>query len=803
MRIGVYFCRCGGIISDRIDSDELQRQITALGDVAYFTPVDMACSDDDLTRMVEDIREQKPERVVVAACSPREHEQTFRNMMSQAGKNPFLMQLVNLREHIAWVTPDKAAATAKAVRALRGAIERVKHHEPLEKQHLDVSTDTVIIGAGPAGLKAALSLVEAGRKVILVEKEPILGGMPVLHEEVFPKLECGPCLLEPLMAEVLREVQKGEIELFLLSQVEEVVGSFGNFGVKIRQQPRYVDLASCIGCAECMPVCPAGGVQPVNLGMSQRKAIDFAFFGGLPNAPYLDAAQCVRLAKNEECNLCREACLVEGAIRFDDTGQVVTRQVGAILVAVGGEVYDATKLPQLGHRKVPGVMTSSEFERILASSGPTGGEARRPEGEVPKKVAIIHCVGSLDTGHQEYCSGICCLNAFKFTAILGHKAPEAEVTHYYRTLVAPGKDEHELMRRTLESPRARFITYGDIGQLSVAEESGRAAVRIDGRSEAYDMVVLMPAIVPSAGAAKLGEVLDLPRDRHGFFEEMHGRVDTTRSKVRGIYLAGMCQAPMNMGQAMTQGNAAAGSILAALVPGRQLEVDATYAVVDEDHCSACKSCLAVCPYKAVSYDEEKKVARVNAVLCMGCGTCVAGCPSGAISARHFTNQQIMAEVKAGARNGSKPAADKPFEPRIVGFLCNWCSYAGADKAGAAQLAYPPNVHVVRIMCTGRMDPQFALQAFDEGADGVLILGCHPGDCHYKEQNFRMIQRQNLFARLLREFGIEEERCRLDFVSAAEGEKFARVITEMTETVRRLGPLQRRMLERADKTEVLR
>ena len=135
-------------------------------------------------------------------------------------------------------------------------------------------------------------------------------------------------------------------------------------------------------------------------------------------------------------------------------------------------------------------------------------------------------------------------------------------------------------------------------------------------------------------------------------------------------------------------------------------------------------------------------------------------------------------------------SDQPFEPKIVGFLCNWCSYAGADKAGASQTHYPSNVRVVRIMCTGRMDPQFVLKAYEEGADGVLVLGCHPGDCHYKEQNFRMIQRHRLFLDLLRQYGIDEARCRLDFVSAGEGDKFAKVIASTVEAVRQLGPLRR-------------
>jgi heterodisulfide reductase subunit A2 len=648
MRIGVYFCRCGGIISDKIDGEEIKRRLEGTEQISYVESIDLACSEEGKTQMSDHIWDKRPERVVIAACSPRDHEETFREVMKVGGLNPFMMQMVNIREHLAWVTDDPKEATEKAIRMIRAAARRVALHQPLEREQIEVSPDTLIIGGGPAGLKAALTIAEAGRKVVLVEKGPILGGMPVRYEDVFPKMECGPCVLEPFMAEILHGPHAENIELHLQSEVVEAKGSFGSFTVQIRKRPRYVSLSSCIGCGACIPACPESSKNPVNCNMSERKAIDFVFYGGLPNAPYLDPDACRRF-KGEECSACLEGCPIPGAIDYDQKEEVLERQVGAVLVAVGSELYDCTKVEQLAYGKIPDVVTSLEFERILAGNGPTGGTIQLSDGRTPEKVAIIHCVGSLDEKHCEYCSGTCCMNALKFNELIAHKLHGAQVTHYYKTIVVPGKEEHELLRKVTARDTTQLIQYRDLEELSVsASPNGHKVVKLRGEvrdAKEYDLVILMPAMVPGKGVQDVGALFDISRDRQGFFEELHGRVDATKSKVRGVYLAGTCQAPMDLGRSMTQAASAAGMIMSALVPGRKLELEAIYAMVDTERCSGCKSCVSVCPYKAVSFNEEKDSAEVNPVLCLGCGTCVAGCPVGAIQGRHFTSDQIFAEIE--------------------------------------------------------------------------------------------------------------------------------------------------------------
>jgi heterodisulfide reductase subunit A len=647
--VGVYFCHCGGIVTEKIDPELVKAEVVRWPEVAYFSTINLMCSEDGLAELTADIAARAPERVVIAACSPREHERTFKRALATTTVNPFLMQMVNIREQVAWVTEDPAQAADKAVAGIRAAVRRVVRNLPLHNIAIETHEETLVIGAGPAGMRAALTLAEAGRKVVLVEKQPMIGGLPVRYEAVAPNMECGPCMLEPMMDQVLHGDGAHLIELLTMAEVTAVKGFLGNFEVTITQRPRFVSETSCIGCSMCAEACPVRVPNALNYGLDTKPAIAMPFLGALPNIPYLDPAVCVR-ATGEDCRACEETCPVPGTILLDDAPKTLERTVGSVIVATGADSYDCDVFPQLGHGTVPGVYSALEFERISAPSGPTNGRIARPdEGDVTR-VAIVHCVGSLDTAHCDYCSAICCQVALKFNHLVRHRYPEAEITHFHRELTAPGKEAGRLLAHNRAVPLNTFVRYERLSDLQVTEAEGMRRVELrDGdrlvTSGAFDLVLLCPAMVPGADTTTLGDMLDVSRDRWGFFEELHSRMSPTTSKVAGIHFAGTCHGPKDIPGAIGDGLAASASVLAGITPGKTMELEPIRASVLEGRCSGCRVCLSVCPYRAISFDETAQSAFINNVICQGCGTCVAACPSGVITGAHFTSEQIYAEIE--------------------------------------------------------------------------------------------------------------------------------------------------------------
>ncbi len=647
--VGVYFCHCGGIITEKIDPALVRTAVLEFPHVAYFTEISLMCSEEGLGDLVRDINERRPDRVVIAACTPREHEKTFKRALAGTAVNPFLLQVVNIREQVAWVVDDPAAATRKAVAGIRSAVARVVHNLPLQKIEVPTRDETLVIGAGPAGMQAALNLAQSGRSVVLVEKHPMIGGMPVRYESVAPNMECGPCMLEPMMDQVLHGDAHDRIELLTMAEVTGVKGFLGNFEVTIRQQPRFVSEVNCIGCSMCVDACPARTPHPYNCGMNDKPAMAMPFLGALPNLPYLDMDACVR-ATGEDCTACRDACPIPDTVLLDDAARTIERTVGSVIVATGAGLFDAGRVPQLGHGAVPGVLSSIEFERMSSPSGPTAGKIAAPGDTEPQRVAIVHCVGSLDKEHCDYCSAVCCQVAFKFNHLVRHRFPEASITHFHRELVFPGKEAGRLLLHGLHQEKNSFVRYGRLADVRVVDQPNEREVQLrDGAqwtsAGRYDLVLLCPAMVPGDDTAALSALLDVTTDRWGFFEELHTRMSPTQSKAAGIYFAGTCHGPGDIPHAVSEGMAATAAILSSIVPGRMMELEPIRAEVIAERCSGCKICLSVCPYRAISFDEANGVAAINAVICQGCGTCVAACPAGVITGAHFTSEQVYAELR--------------------------------------------------------------------------------------------------------------------------------------------------------------
>jgi heterodisulfide reductase subunit A len=297
-----------------------------------------------------------------------------------------------------------------------------------------------------------------------------------------------------------------------------------------------------------------------------------------------------------------------------------------------------------------------------------------------------------------------------------------------------------------------------------------------------DLVVLSQTLAPNPDNHRLSEALKLSLGQDGFFLEAHPKMRPVEFATDGIFLAGTAQGPKGFMESMTQGLAAASRALIPLMKGKVVQ-EPTTANVDQDLCTGCARCVMVCPYNAIEMtgSEGGILAEVNQLMCKGCGKCAVACPVRAISIFNFTTDQMLVQIDEAL------AEVKEGEVRGIAMLCNWCAYAGADNAGVSRYQYPPNLIPIRIMCTGRVDPFYILYALLKGADGVLIGGCHPGDCHYMSGNTMMEGSVRNLREMIAEYGFDPSRVRVEWCSASEGKRFAQIIKDFTEQMVRLGP----------------
>ncbi len=648
-RIGVYICECGPNIKEAIDVGEALKFAQELDNVVVARVVGLLCAKEGKELVGNDIKEHDLTRVVFAACSPKEHEHTFRKILDAAGLNPFLMQIANIREQCAWVIFDKVVATDKAKAMIAAAVERVVHHEPLEAKEIPCLSDVLVVGAGIAGISAALTLAQQNRKIYLVERSPCIGGKVARYENVFPSLECASCVLDPKLDEVLHNEH---IEVLSLSEVQEVLGFYGNFIVRVNSKARYVDTETCIGCGACLEVCPVKVRNEYNEGLDERRAVYIPYAGALPHVAAIDAERCLRF-QGADCSACKDVCAF-GSIDYGQSDFVRELKVGAIVIATGFDIFDVERAPRYGYAKIEDVYTSLEFERLLSSTGPTEGKILLKNGQPPQKIALVHCVGSRAKKFNEYCSGVCCTYLLKFAHLAKQKLPDVSIVELYSDLCLPGKEPQRFFDKIARQGNIEFVHMRNPGSIRIIREDGKIFVQyvdVHGRSSmtSPDMVVLAPAIEGTKGAGDVAEIFGVSLGEGGFFVEEHTEIGPVSTATEGVFIAGCAQGPKDIQGSVSQGQAAAGMILSRLIPGQKLALEAVTAEVEEDLCSGCKICLGMCHYKAIASDDDGKRVSVNELLCRGCGVCAAACPSGAIKAKHYTDEQMSAEIKGLVR----------------------------------------------------------------------------------------------------------------------------------------------------------
>jgi len=788
IRMGVYVCHCGLNIAGSINCEQVSKFAATLPNVVLAKDNRYMCSDQGQELIKNDIREHKLNRVVVASCSPRLHEPTFRKACEEAGLNKYLFEMANIREQCSWVhLHDRKAATEKAEDLVKMAVAKAALCKPAEKIVVPVIRKALIIGGGVAGIQAALDLADTGYKVYLVEKEPSIGGRMAQIDKTYPTMDCSICILAPKMSDVGRHPN---IELVTCSEVVDVKGYIGDFHVKVLKKPRYVT-NDCTACGECAEVCPVINPNEFDVGLAIRHAIYTPFVQAVPSTYKIDMDLCLNKENIVICDKCIKTCEAH-AINFEMKPETIELEVGTIIVATGADVFDPSSLPKYGYGKYPNVITSLEFERLINAGGPsTGHLVRLTDMQIPKRVAFIQCVGSRSKkSGRLYCSNVCCMNTIKDSLLIKEHWPETEIYVFYVDIRAYGKDFENLYQRARREG-VRFIRGLPA---EITEDTKTSNLWLVGENtlqkELYQinfgMVILSIGLEPREDSKKIQRLLTLSKTQDGFFMEAHPKLRPVDAATGGIFFAGCAESPKDIKDSVTQASAAAARAGILMAKGK-VTVEAITPTCNHERCKACGLCVKACPYNALTLNEELKRIEIIEAACSGCGTCAAECPFGALTQKHFTDEQIFAQIDA--------VTEYNAEKKIVAFCCNWCAYAGADFAGVSRIQYPSNVRIIRTMCSGRVAPKFIERAFARGAATVLVAGCHLGDCHYIDANHYTQKRVERLWRKMEQEGLNKERLQLLWASAAEGERFASKIREMQPII---GEVTSREIERAKK-----
>jgi len=572
IRIGVYICWCGSNIAKMIDVERIAKEAQKLPHVVMARDYKYMCSDPGQEKLIGDIKEYKLNRVVVAACSPRIHEPTFRKALEQAGLNPYMFQMANIREQDSWVHIDSEYATLKALSLIKAAVSRVQYHKPLDKRFVEVNSATLVIGGGISGISAALEIANAGKQVYLVEKSDALGGITAKLDLTFPFLESAQQMMKPR----IQQVQAHKlIDVFLNTTFAEITGYVGNFISKIRQNG------------------------------------------------------------------------IEKELQF-----------GNIIVATGLKPFDPSSIPEYNYGKLPDVVTSLEIEEMLMH-----GEVITSKKKEPENIAIIHCVGSRNSKYHPYCSRTCCSTALKYANQLRSMLPKSNIYELYADMRSFGKGCEEFYA---DSSRRKilflmFDQENNLPKITKAQDNDTAEMLITMHEKLSgedieipaDLVILMTGMEARQDAKEIARLTGVSLCGNDFYIEKHPKLDPVATTTDGVYIVGSCQSPKDIPESITQAKAAAARVLASIAVGN-IEVEVTTAHIDEEVCCGCQTCIMVCPYTAIHFDEEKRVSVVNEALCKGCGTCGSTCPTGAIESRHFTDKQILSQIEGLLKTEKEP-----------------------------------------------------------------------------------------------------------------------------------------------------
>ncbi|MFA5236470.1 MAG: CoB--CoM heterodisulfide reductase iron-sulfur subunit A family protein [Methanoregula sp.] len=664
-RIGVFICHCGTNIAGSLDVKAVEEYAKTLPEVAWADDYQYMCSTPGQGKIEKAIKDQKLTGIVVAACTPRLHEPTFRMATKEGGLNPFRFEMANIRDQNSWVhMHDREGATSKAKDAVRIAVAKAALLQDLYPKSVPVEKAAMVVGAGIAGMQASLDLAAAGIKTYLIESAPSIGGRMSQLDKTFPTLDCSQCILTPKMVDVGRSAN---IELMTYSEVENVEGYIGNFDVTIRKKARGVLTpkeaeargivgGGCNGCGDCDAVCPVIKPNDFEVGMKPRKAIYINHPQVVPLIYTIDFNVCVK------CGLCVTACGPEKrAIDLESKDEFIKVKVGTAILATGYDIFPIEKKEEWGYKRYENVITSLEFERLICASGPTGGHLIRPsDGETPKRVAFVLCAGSRDnTGvGKPYCSRFCCMYSLKHAHQITEKIPGCIPYIFYMDIRSFGKAYEEFYYR-IQDEGAKFIR-GRVANILEDPKTKNLHVYADDTlldrpvDMEVDLVVLAAAIEPKADTERTRRLFGVSCTGDGWLQEAHPKLNPCGTTTAGVFLAGVCQGPKDIPDTVASAEGAASAASIPIHIG-EVELEPYFATCIEEKCAGCGMCVNLCPYTALSLVEKngRTVMQVTEAKCKGCGTCGGFCPGGAIWMNHFATPQIVAQIDAFLLGGEQ------------------------------------------------------------------------------------------------------------------------------------------------------
>ncbi len=750
-KIGVVLCTCGDKLKEKIDFEALKNFAKSLENTEVIVVKDFCKNPKEKLKPILG----KIERLIFAGCSERSslnfNEDKIKKLLKEINLDPAYFETVNLFEQLYMIHEDKEGILAKAKDQLLMAYEKVKTNKPSLKLN-KLKKEVLIIGGGVAGQRCAQALADLGIKSTIVEEKTYLGGtavkIPLLwHSESYPSTCTSLCVMPVVGRDTLL---RDEIDIFLNSQIVEVVKENGNFKVKIKKKPTYVDINKCVGCLKCTQACEVEIPNLFDLGKTKRKAIDKDFYLAIPNVPHILREYC-----EEGCLKCKEVCKVD-AINLEEKEEIIEKEFGAIVLATGFKESDNVIREVLGY-KYDNVVTLIELERYLQNNF-----FKNP----PKKLSIV-----LSTTYQrEYCSRLGCLEAVKIANILHARFPHMEIDIFYNELKTTGRAFEIWKRKLLKSSRVNFIREK---VKEIKKENGKLKIVTDnGSTYESDFVALAEDLVPSQ--VKITKILDLHTDKYGFPLEFMPRViNPLESFLERVYVVGGAKGFKDVQESIESAYGAAARIFEDL-KGKDKKY---YAYINQEKCSRCETCLSTCPHGAISIKEKNgdKYIEITPELCRGCGLCYGACPSKAITFVNMEEEQILNMVKVAFKHLPK---DKP---RILTFLCYWCAYGAADLMGYNGEVLPENFRSIRIRCSAILSLDVIWEILKQDlADGIIVAGCPKLNCHHAWGNYMQANRIQMLNDSLKLMGIKDKKVIWEYIGVGAYKKLASSIRKLNE-----------------------